>query len=133
MWTAGGSNLPEADGSWHYKAFGPQGESFFNAHSPCIDAVKSTGADYIIWCPGLMKARGVKSSPPPPTLLQADPRGLASWDFVSYGAVAPPGQLLRAATLFPAMQERQAMSRCRTRRGRGRGAGDGLCTRDAHL
>lgn len=31
-----------------------------------------------------MKGSGPKSSPPPHTLLFADPTGLASWDFVSY-------------------------------------------------
>ncbi len=78
----------EADGTtYHYKAFGPPGEGFFAAHSPCIEAVKATGATFVIWCPGLMKS-GQRSTPPPKTLLYADPAGLAAWDFVSYRASA---------------------------------------------
>jgi hypothetical protein len=30
---------------------------------------------------------GQRSTPPPPTLLFADPAGLAAWDFVSYRAL----------------------------------------------
>ena len=56
---------------------------YYKAHTPCIDAVKATGATYIIWCPGIMKG-GERSTPQPKTLLFADPTGLASWDFVSY-------------------------------------------------
>ena len=83
---AGGSNLYEADGvTLHYKAFGPSGDGYYKAHTPCIDAVKATGATHIIWCPGLMK-NGQRSTPPPKTLLFADPAGLAAWDFVSYRA-----------------------------------------------
>ena len=77
----------EADGvTLHYKAFGPSGEGYYKAHTPCIDAVKKTGATFIIWCPGLMK-NGQRSTPPPKTLLFADPAGLAAWDFVSYRAL----------------------------------------------
>jgi hypothetical protein len=67
----------------HYKAFGEQGAAFYRAHTPCIDAVKASGVTYIIWCPGVMKS-GQRSSPPPRTLLRADPAGLAAWDYVSY-------------------------------------------------
>lgn len=45
--------------------------------------MKASGANYIVWCPGLMKS-GVRSQPQPKTLLFADPAGLKSWDFVSY-------------------------------------------------
>lgn len=67
----------------HYKAFGEQGEAFYRAHTPCIEAVKATGVTYIIWCPGVMKS-GQRSSPQPRTLLRADPAGLAAWDYISY-------------------------------------------------
>ena len=81
----GGSNMFEADGvTYHYKAFGPAGDGFFAAHSPCIDAVKASGATHIIWCPGVMRT-GARTTPAPKTLLFADPAGLAAWDFVSYG------------------------------------------------
>ena len=38
VWTAGGSNILEADGkTLHHKAFGPAGDGFFAAHAPCIE------------------------------------------------------------------------------------------------
>lgn len=97
---AGGSNLFEADGAtYHYHAFGPAGEGYFKAHTPCIDAVKQTGATYIIWCPGLMRD-GARTTPAPKTLLFADPSGLAAWDFVSY----------RACVVLPAPSSRPTHS-----------------------
>lgn len=85
LWTAGSSNILEADGvTMHYKSFGPMGEQFYSAHTPCIAALKATGAVHIIWCPGLMKGRGSKSAPPPPILLHAAPAGAAPMDFISY-------------------------------------------------
>lgn len=85
LWTAGASNILEADGAtMHYKSFGPMGEQFNSAHAPCIAALKATGALHIIWCPGLMKGRCKKSAPPPPILLHAAPAGAAPMDFISY-------------------------------------------------
>ena len=107
----------EADGvTLHYKAFGPSGEGYYKAHTPCIDAVKKTGATFIIWCPGLMK-NGQRSTPPPKTLLFADPSGLAAWDFVSYRACSAP-ELVPASCLQAALTPPCAR--------RGRGAGDGV-------
>ena len=56
---------------------------YYKAHTPCIEAAKATGANVIVWCPGMMK-NGARSQPQPKTLLFADPAGLKSWDFVSY-------------------------------------------------
>ena len=96
---SGASNIVEADGvTLHYKAFGPTGEGYYKAHTPCIDAVKATGTSYLIWCPGLMK-NGVRSVPAPRTLTRADPAGLAQWDFVSYRASHPVCVYLFCAAL----------------------------------
>ena len=106
----------EADGvTLRYKAFGPSGEVYYKAHAPCIDAVKASGATYVIWCPGFMKS-GQRSTPPPKTLLFADPAGLAAWDFVSYRACQAPrssGSRLQAALKPPCVR-------------RGCSAGDGV-------
>ena len=45
--------------------------------------MKATGANYIVWCPGVMKS-GSRSEPLPKALLYADPTGLPSYDFLSY-------------------------------------------------
>jgi hypothetical protein len=96
----------EADGvTLHYKAFGPSGEGYYKAHTPCIDAVKATGATYIIWCPGLMK-NGQRSTPPPKTLLYADPAGLAAWDFVSYRACRAVAPRIMLSSLQAALTRR---------------------------
>jgi uncharacterized protein YbjT (DUF2867 family) len=85
VWTAGASNIVEADGvTLHYKSFGASGEGFYKAHTPCIDALKATGATSLIWCPGLMKGGARKSSPPVEIRTTAAPAGLVAWDFVTY-------------------------------------------------
>ena len=58
--------------------------NFYATHQPCIDALRATGATYMVWCPGAMKARGKKSSPPPAPRLHHDAASAAAWDFVSY-------------------------------------------------
>jgi NAD(P)H-binding len=84
VWTAGSSNILEADGvTMHYKAFGKAGENFYRAHAPCIRAIQSTGATYIIWCPGKMDAAGKKSNPPLTIYTYATPTGVPM-DYVSY-------------------------------------------------
>ena len=69
---------------------------YYNAHTPCIEVVRASGANHIVWCPGLMKS-GVRSQPQPKTLLFADPAGLKSWDFVSYEDAAQVIELLLSA------------------------------------
>jgi len=96
VWTAGGSNILEADGkTMHYKRFGEAGEGYFKAHAPCIKAVQDTGATYIIWCPGKMDAAGKKSSPPVDIYTHAVPPGVPM-DFVSYEDAADV--ILRASS-----------------------------------
>ena len=85
VWTAGASNILEADGvTMHHVAFGPQGLNYFKAHAPCIEALIATEAPYIIWCPGYMKAVGRKSASPVAISTSAFPGSVKSMDFVSY-------------------------------------------------
>lgn len=95
VWTAGGSNILEADGvTMHYKRFGEVGEGYFKAHAPCIKAIQDTGATYIIWCPGKMDAVGAKSHVPVTIYMHAPPPGVPM-DFVSYEDAA--NVILRAS------------------------------------
>ena len=82
VWVAGASNMVEDDGvTLHHLKFGPSGVNYFNAHAPCIDAIKSTGANHVIFCPGLMKPAGAKSPTPPEIFTRCKPDQV---DFVSY-------------------------------------------------
>ena len=85
VWTAGASNILEADGvTMHYTSFGEYGTKVFAAHSPCIEAFKAGGGTTIIWCPGRMLPVGVKSDKPIDILTHAAPAGTSAMDFVSY-------------------------------------------------
>ena len=85
MWTAGASNIVEADGvTLHHLALGARGLGFFNAHAPCIAALLETKAPFIVWCPGWMQERGRKSSIPMKILSHAEPGSAAFSDFISY-------------------------------------------------
>ena len=55
-----------------------------SAHSPCIDAIKTSGANFVIFCPGRMLPRGKVSSPPPQILTRGDPKYNSKMQFVSY-------------------------------------------------
>ena len=82
VWVAGASNMVEEDGvTLHHLKFGPGGVSYYNAHAPCIDAIKESGANFVIFCPGLMKPAGGKSSTPPEIFTRCKPGQV---DFISY-------------------------------------------------
>ncbi len=55
-----------------------------SVHSPCIDAIKESGANFIIFCPGRMLPRGKPSSPPAAILTRGDPKYGSNSYFVSY-------------------------------------------------
>ena len=80
IWTAGASNIPDADGKPSYLLFGPAGEAFYRAHKPCVDALVATGSKYVIWCPGRMARAGRKL----PGELVISTRAVEGMDFVSY-------------------------------------------------
>ncbi|KAI3642922.1 hypothetical protein MP228_012477 [Amoeboaphelidium protococcarum] len=41
----------------------PPAEEAFIAHGKCIDAIRATGINYVVFCPGYMSGKGKKSSP----------------------------------------------------------------------
>ncbi len=82
VWVAGASNMVEDDGvTLHHHKFGPTGVGYYNAHAPCIEAIKRSGANFVIFCPGLMKPAGSKSPTPPEIFTRCK---LGQVDFVSY-------------------------------------------------
>jgi len=87
VWVAGASNMLEADGvTLHHLSFGAQGAMYYNAHAPCIEAIKeslasSSDKKFVIFCPGLMKPAGAKSTPEPEIFTRCKPGQV---DFVSY-------------------------------------------------
>jgi uncharacterized protein YbjT (DUF2867 family) len=82
VWVAGASNMVEEDGvTLHHLKFGPTGVNYYNAHAPCIEAIKSSGANHVIFCPGLMRPAGAKSPTPPEIFTRCKPGQV---DFVSY-------------------------------------------------
>ena len=96
VWVAGASNLKERDGvTWHHESFGPRGLGFFNAHAPCIDALRATGAKSVIFCPGFMKGVGRKTVPDVEIHTHAVPGSVATMDFISYEDAA--SVIVRAA------------------------------------
>jgi len=85
--TAGASNILEVDGKSHHLRFGPQGVGYFNYHAPAIDALKSTGVTFTVWCPGLMKS-GQKSSAEVKISNRAIIDGHKKFDFITYDDAA---------------------------------------------
>ena len=82
VWVAGASNMLEEDGvTLHHLKFGPTGVGYYNAHAPCIEAIKQSGANFVVFCPGLMKPAGSKSPTPPEIFTRCKPGQV---DFVSY-------------------------------------------------
>lgn len=84
IFVAGATNIAMADGSMgveHWARLWAPARAAFASHQACIDAIKATGVTSVIFCPGMMKAAGHKSAPPPPVLTRSPMAG-ASW--VSY-------------------------------------------------
>lgn len=111
VWVAGASNVVLDDGvtpAWTLWAKRWAGaENAFKTHGACIDAIRASGVNYVIWCPAFMKAAGAKSAPAPTVRVNR-----VSGDFVSYEDAAAvmvsaaevpdwDGQLITAATPAP--------------------------------
>ena len=64
-WPAGGTNLMSEDGlTPAYLAHAGAGfnaEAIYKAHQACIDAIRETGINYVILCPGRMTSAGYRS------------------------------------------------------------------------
>jgi uncharacterized protein YbjT (DUF2867 family) len=65
IWPAGGSNVMAEDGITpayltHMDRF-PRAKDIYHAHQVCIDAIRETGINYMIFCPGRMTTHGHRS------------------------------------------------------------------------
>ena len=109
VFVAGGSNVMSEDGVTlqylHMVKQYPQAEQYYRAHQPCIDAIRATGINHVVFCPGLMRSVGHKSVPAPAIRINRP-----SGNFVSYEDAAAvmvhaaevsdyDGQLITAATV----------------------------------
>ena len=82
--STGASNLKSSDGTkFHWEEIisqYPQAENFYKAHAPCIEAIKSSGVKYVIFCPGYMKSVGYKSVPSPKITIDRPAGGFVSYE-----------------------------------------------------
>jgi putative NADH-flavin reductase len=106
---AGATNVMDADGTTPlWKKFAtkwPPAEKVFIAHGKCIDAIRRTGINHVIFCPAFMNSKEKKSSP------VAEPKiNRESGDYISYEDAAHimlnaaeqskwDGELITAATV----------------------------------
>ncbi|KAJ3067080.1 hypothetical protein HDU98_009702 [Podochytrium sp. JEL0797] len=101
---AGASNVLSEDGStlnWKvYEQYWPGAERAFKVHQAGIDAIRKSGINHVIFCPGFMKSVGHASVPPVQVRVNRP-----SGDFVSYEDAAAAersdwdGKLITAATV----------------------------------
>lgn len=65
IWPAGSTNLMADDGVTPlYKELSgeyPSARDMYLAHQACIDAIRATGVNYVIWAPGKMESTGHRS------------------------------------------------------------------------
>lgn len=65
LWPAGATNVLQDDGvsSNHlrYRHLGSWVDNAFRAHGACIDAIRSSGATFVVFCPGRMLSVGKRS------------------------------------------------------------------------
>lgn len=84
IWPAGGTNLMSDDGvTPAYKAYGNSSfnaEAIYKAHQACIDVIRETGVNYVIFCPGRMTSVGYRSADVASAVRVNRPAGM----FVSY-------------------------------------------------
>jgi len=66
IWPAGGSNAMDEDGITpaykQYMDWWPGAEQVYLAHQACIDAIRDTGINYVIFGPGRMTPAGKRSA-----------------------------------------------------------------------
>jgi hypothetical protein len=108
VFVAGETNVMQEDGgtpNWlAWKDKWPPAESAFRAHGAAIAAIRAVGANFIVFCPPAMDAKGAVSQPPP-TIRVNRPSGRmflsyedAAWTMVEAAAASQyDGQLITAA------------------------------------
>lgn len=112
-WPAGSTNVLADDGvTPNYQRLLPMGgwvEAAYRAHGACIDAIRATGINYVIFCPGRMGSAG-RRSPDPGAAVRIN---RDAGPFVSYEDAA--WVMLEAATT--AAWDRQLVSAATSARG----------------
>lgn len=85
LFVAGGTNVLGPDGQPNYLRYVSSwagAENAYKAHGSCIEAIRATGINYVVFCPGFMSAVGKKSLDLPSVLnIQVNRH---SGDYVSY-------------------------------------------------
>ena len=85
----------------------PNYEVYYNTHAPCIDAVKRSGVNFVIFCPGYMKSLGFKSNPMPKITVNRPAGGFVSFEDAAQVMLHAAevkdydGELVSAATDVP--------------------------------
>jgi putative NADH-flavin reductase len=105
---AGATNVMDVDGVtplWKkYADSWPPAERVFIAHGKCIDAIKATGINHVVFCPALMSSREKKSSPVAVPKINRESGGFVSYEDAAHIIVDAAqksdwdGQLITAAT-----------------------------------
>ncbi len=105
---AGATNVLDADGVtplWKkYAVSWPPAERAFIAHGKCIDAIRRTGINHVIFCPGFMSSKEKKSSPVAAPKINCESGGFVSYEDAAHVMVDAAeksdwdGQLITAAT-----------------------------------
>ena len=106
---AGATNVMDEDGVtplWKkYISFYPSGEKAYIAHGKCIDAIRQTGINHVIFCPGYMNSKGAKSSSLPVPKINRESGNYVSFEDAAHVMLDAAeksdwdGQLITAATL----------------------------------
>ena len=89
----------------------PPAERAYAAHGACIDAIRATGINHVVFCPGFMQAAGQKTAATPSIRINRPSPGTAvgsyedaAWVMVQAAEVSDyDGQLITAG--FPKEQK----------------------------
>ena len=105
---AGATNVMDADGVtplWKkFAASWPPAERAFIAHGKCIDAIRKTGINHVIFCPAYMSSKEKKSSPVAVPKINRESGNFVSYEDAAHVMVDAAeksdwdGQLITAAT-----------------------------------
>lgn len=108
VYVAGATNVLDEDGVtplWKkYATYWPPAERAFHAHGQCIDAIRSTGINYVVFCPAMMRSVGKKSSPVQIPKVNRESGGFVSYEDAAHVMIDAAekknwdGQLITAAT-----------------------------------
>jgi putative NADH-flavin reductase len=108
VFVAGATNVMQEDGvspMWPlFAPHWPPAERAYKLHQACIDAIRATGVNYVVFCPALMDAVGAVAVPPPAVRVNRASGGFvsyedAAWVMMNAGESAQwDGQLITAAT-----------------------------------